>query len=74
MPKAKTSPMPYRKEYLTVRKPFFDLNPGDRIVVSYGIVTVTGVEFSGNHATVHIEGQRSITWHLNNWPEVVRDY
>jgi hypothetical protein len=55
----------------TELKPFTELRPGDRVLESYGIVTVERVKIQGEKATVYYTTQSPVTYHLSNWMEVI---
>lgn len=47
---------------------FENLRDGDRILCSFGTVTVKNVNIEGWRARVETHEQGVISWHRDNWP------
>lgn len=61
-----------RPRWITEQRPWSEIWVGDRIVASYGIVTVTGIEIVDEKSVrFDLENQPSMTLSRSNWPIVV---
>lgn len=58
------------KKYITKEVKFSDLKPGDKIMVSYGFITLTKVRIDGDNVTLYSTTQEPITLHVANTPQV----
>lgn len=61
---------PYAPPKLT-KVPFTSLKHGDRILTSFGTVTVIAVKIEGAKAIVETDLQGVVSWHKDNWPLLV---